>query len=428
MSTHSNLDFLSGPVQFVKGVGPRRSTVLAEVGVSNVRDLLHYFPRRYLDRTSVTAISNVRSDGGAVTVVGTVRATGVIPNRRGKRFELVVEDEGGGKLKCVWFRGVPWVSKAFENGQLVAFHGKPQKYGGSLSFAHPDFDVLDEDGPKLETGRIIALYPGGAALSRVGLSSRSFRRIQFGLFKEHGERLVADVFPEWISSKYALMEGRVALRAVHFPKNQSELTSARYRLKFEELFFIQLMLARMKKDQKVEKGIVLLNISEGDRTLVDRFLSDVLPFELTGSQRAAIEEIMDDTSSGVRMSRLLQGDVGSGKTVVAVAALLHAVDNGCQSAFMAPTEILAEQHYRNLVSYLEPLGVRVRLLIGGMKKSERSEIIQSLESGELTVVVGTHAVIQKDVSFHRLGMCVIDEQHRFGVMQRAQLFHPTFCS
>ena len=225
MSDRSHLEFLSGPVQFVKGVGPRRADVLAGVGVSTVRDLIQYYPRRYLDRTSVTAIKDIRAGSDPITIIGTVRATGVVPGRRGKRFELVVEDDAARRLKCIWFRGVNWVSKAFEIGQLVAFHGKPQRYGGGMTLAHPDFDILDEEGPAMETGRIIALYPGGASLTGVGLSSRSFRRILFHLFKEHGERL-RDILPSWLIKDYGLIEGRRALRAVHFPKENAELTKA----------------------------------------------------------------------------------------------------------------------------------------------------------------------------------------------------------
>ncbi|TDI72380.1 MAG: ATP-dependent DNA helicase RecG [Bacteroidetes bacterium] len=413
----SHLDFLSGSVQFVKGIGPRRAEVLSEAGVKTVRDLLNYFPRKYLDRTSVSAIKDIHADSGPVTIIGTILTSKVIPGRRGRRFELVIEDEPGRRITCVWFKGVAWVSKVFETDQLVAFHGRPQKYSGGLSLPHPDFDVLDEEAPALATGRIIALYPGGASLSGVGLTSRSFRRTLFHLIKEHGECL-QEVLPESIQRKYNLMDGRVALRAVHFPKNESELLHAIARLKFEELFFIQLMLARMKRDQTVEEGVVL-KTKDG---LAIRFIEDVLPFELTGSQIEAIADITTDTASGTRMNRLLQGDVGSGKTVVAVAAMLHAVDNNLQAVFMAPTEILAEQHYRNLLTYFDPLGIPVRLLLGGMKKSERSLILEGLASGTLPIVVGTHAVIQKDVLFKGLGMCIVDEQHRFGVMQRATLF------
>ncbi len=410
-------DILIEDIQFLQGVGPKKAEVLAEAGVRTFRDLLHYFPRRYLDRSTITPIRALADDGQAVTVVGTVRVSGVVPGGRRKRFEVIVEDEGGGRMKCVWFQGVHWISRLFKNGERVAFHGKVQQYGRHFSMTHPDFDKLDADGPALETGRIIALYAGSAKLERVGLHSRSFRRILYGLFKTHGLE-IPDILPAWMQERYDLIDGRVALRAAHFPKSHVELNQARERLKFEELFFIQLMLALTRQTRQEVEGAVF---GEPGATY-HRFLDEVLPFELTGAQKRVLEDIIGDTHSGHQMNRLLQGDVGSGKTVVAVAAMLHAIDNGYQGAFMAPTEILAEQHYANLQDYLEPLGLTVHLLIGGQRKLLREEILADVAEGRAHVVVGTHAVIQEGVAFKNLGMAVVDEQHRFGVMQRAELF------
>lgn len=401
----------------MKGVGARRADVLAQVGVATVRDLLEYYPRRYLDRSTVTPIRELPEDVPGATVVGRVAAHGIVPGRSGKRYEVVVRDESGATMKAVWFRGVSWISKVFQPGDRVAFHGKPQRYGRSFSMSHPDFDKLDEEGPALDTGRIIALYPGSAALARVGLNSRSFRRIIFHLLKDHGPEL-PEVLPEAVLHSTGLMGGPSALRAIHFPKNVDELAQARRRLKFQELFFIQLMLAMLNRRRKVREG----HVFNEPGPLMRRFLRDVLPFELTAGQKGAIEDIVRDTRSGKQMNRLVQGDVGSGKTVVAVSAILHALDSSYQSAFMAPTEILAEQHFVNLRRYLEPLGVEPRLLIGGMSKGEREAVLEDLASGAAAVAVGTHALIQEGVAFHRLGMAVVDEQHRFGVAQRARMF------
>ncbi|NBC17657.1 MAG: ATP-dependent DNA helicase RecG [Bacteroidetes bacterium] len=409
-------EFLDTDVRYVKGVGEQRAEVLHGVGVHTVHDLLHYFPRRYLDRSTVTPIRRLR-DGEAVTVVGTVQAKGVIPGRRSKRFELRIQDEGGGVMKCVWFRGYQWISKLFKKGERIAFHGKVQQYGRTFSMTHPDFDKLDDDGPALDTGRIIALYPGSAALDRVGLNSRGLRRVIYTLFKEHGLKL-DNLFPEWIEEQYDLIDGRVALRAIHFPKSQRELSQARERLKFEELFFIQLMLALTKQTRQEVAGPTF----DAPGEYVHRFLDEVLPFDLTGAQERALDDVIRDTQRGLQMNRLIQGDVGSGKTVVAVAALLHAIDSGYQGAFMAPTEILAEQHYANLQQYLDPLGLETRLLVGGQRKALREEILADIAEGRAHVVVGTHAVIQDHVDFAKLGLAVVDEQHRFGVMQRAKLF------
>ena len=410
------IDVFNESLQYLKGIGPRKAEVLEKAGVQTYRDLLHYFPRRYLDRSSVTPINEIKQQTGSVTVVGSIVSTGHVPGGRRTRFEVVIQDETGGRLKGVWFHRTGWIAKVFAKGERVAFHGKPQQFGRHFSITHPDFDKLDEEGASLDTGRIIALYPGGAAFDKAGMTSRSFRKAIHGLFKADGLRL-PEVLPAWLVEKYALMEGRVALRAAHFPKTSEELARGRERLKFEELFFIQLMLGitRQGKQEvagpKLKKGGVYL----------DRFLQEVLPFELTGAQKKALNDIIEDTARGIQMNRLVQGDVGSGKTVVAVAAMMHALDNGYQSAFMAPTEILAEQHYANLVKYLEPLGVEVRLLIGGQRKVLREEILEDVREGKAHVVVGTHAVIQDKVEFQRLGMAIVDEQHRFGVLQRAEM-------
>ena len=404
-------------IQRLQGISPKKAAVLAEAGVETFRDLLQYFPRRYLDRSTVTPIRDLQENGEAVTVVGTVRVSGVIPGKRARRFELIVEDENGDKMKCVWFQGVNWIPRLFKNGERVAVHGKVQRYGGRFSMTHPDFDKLDAKGPALDTGRIITIYPGSAKFQKAGLTSRTFRRILYGLFKTHGLE-IPDILPAWIQERFDLLDGRVALRAIHFPKSQVELSRARERLKFEEFFFIQLMLGLTRQTRRQVAGAVFGPPGE----TYHRFLDEILPFDLTGAQLRTLDDVIGDTQSGNQMNRLIQGDVGSGKTVVAVAAMLHAIDNGYQGAFMAPTEILVEQHYANLKNYLTPLGLETRLLIGGQRKLLREEILADIAEGRAHVVVGTHAVIQDKVEFQNLGMAVVDEQHRFGVMQRAELF------
>jgi ATP-dependent DNA helicase RecG len=409
---------LDADIAALDGVGPRRAEPLHKAGLRTPGDLLRHYPRRYLDRSTVTPIRQLTAGGEAVTVVGWVRAKGLIPGRGGKsRFELRVEDESGGQLKCVWFRGANWVQRLFETGERVAFHGKPEQFGKQFSLAHPDFDKLDAEGAALDTGRIIPLYPGGAALDKVGLTSRGFRRLIYHTIREYGLEL-QDVLPEWIRERYDLIDGRVALRAIHFPKDRGELGRATRRLKFEELFFLQLLLALTRQRREAVAGPRFGPPGE----LAARLVREVLPFELTGAQQRTVEDIVEDTTSGRQMNRLVQGDVGSGKTVVAVAAMLQALDSGYQSAFMAPTEILAEQHYRSLRAYLEPLGVEVRLLLGGQSKALREEILADLAEGRAAVAVGTHALIEDKVAFARLGLAVVDEQHRFGVEQRARMF------
>ena len=410
-------EFLQKDVRYVKGVGEKRADVWAAAhGVRTVRDLLHFYPRRYLDRSTITPVQQLREDPEPVTVVGTVQSTQIVPGKSQKRFELILEGEQGGRMKCTWFQGIWWVRKAFETGDRVAFHGKVEKYGRWFSMTHPDFDRLEDDAI-LDTGRIVPLYPGGEAMENVGLTSRSIRRIIYNLFKEHGLKL-QETLPERMVERFDLMEGRVALRAIHFPKGPAERARAERRLMFEELFFIQLMLAQMRRRQEEVAGPEFDD--PGDYTTA--FVREVLPFELTGAQKRALRDVIDDTQTGVQMNRLVQGDVGSGKTVVAVAAMLHAYDSGYQSAFMAPTELLAEQHYQNLTEYLRPLDLEPHLLVGGQTKSERTAILEDLTAGRVPVAIGTHALIQEEVEFDNLGLAVVDEQHRFGVAQRAEIF------
>ena len=408
---------LDTDVEQLPGVGERRAEPLRKAGVKTYRDLLRYYPRRYLDRTTVTPIRQI-AEPGEYTVVGEVTSKGMIPGRGGRsRFELRVTDDSGGALKCVWFRGANYIQRLYQKGETYAFHGKADKYGSQFSMAHPESDRLDDASAALTTGRIVPLYPGGAALEKVGLNSRGFRRLVYRLIKEHG-LAIPEVLPESVRAQYDLIDGNVALRAVHFPRDAAERGRAVRRLKFEEFFFLQLLLALTKGRQEKQAGIRL----RGAGPYTRRFLGEVLPFELTGAQRRVLDTVAADTASGHQMNRLVQGDVGSGKTVVGVAAMLMAVDAGHQAAFMAPTEILTEQHYATIQRFLEPLGLEVRLLIGGQRKALREEILAEIADGTAHVVVGTHAVIEDKVAFQDLGLAVVDEQHRFGVVQRAKMF------
>ncbi|MDE2828414.1 MAG: ATP-dependent DNA helicase RecG [Bacteroidota bacterium] len=405
-------------IKYLKGVGPARADALAQVGIKTCRDLLHFYPRRHLDHTNVSRVIDLKAEGETVTIIGTVVATKVISGRHRERFEVDVHDDWGGRLKLVWFKGFRWIRRFFVEGYRIAFTGDvSSKYGGRWTMVHPDFDRLDESGPRLSTARIISLYPGSARLQAVGLSSRTFRNIIYQLIKKRGLEF-PQVLPEWVQEKYDLLDGRVALRAIHFPKSHDELRKAKRRLKFEELFFLQLMLRQIKKMRAKRKGIRL----EVQGSRCSQFIDQVLTFELTQDQKKALHEIKRDMQSGHPMYRMLQGDVGCGKTVVAVAALILVVDSEFQGAFMAPTEVLAEQQFASLQRYLEPIGIRVCLLVGGQRKRLREQILQEIASGSVDIVVGTHAVFQEQVKFKNLALAVIDEQHRFGVEQRATLF------
>jgi len=416
-------------MQYVKGIGPKRATALEIASIRSIRDLLYNFPFDYLDRSRIVHIRDLKKFVDAeepVTVIGQVYRQELRRSRRSHQlvFLLTLEDETG-HLPCVWFKGVQWFKDAFEPGELLAVSAYPgfDKLG-RIQFTHPEFDRLkgaeEEDEPDwgklFNTGAIIPKYSSTADLTKVGLDSRGFRRIVRNALKSHLHS-VEETLPDEIRSRADLLGCRAALEQIHFPARPEDLAAARRRLKFDELFFLQLMLAyRKRRLGQEKKGITYTIESELARTLAAS-----LPFELTKAQRRVLNEIADDMRSSKPMNRLLQGDVGSGKTIVALFAMLVAVENGYQVAMMAPTEILAEQHFRTLEGYVNKLPVTMRLLIGGQKKKLREDIREDIQSGRAQIVVGTHAILEENIKFARLGFVVIDEQHRFGVLQRATL-------
>jgi len=409
------------PIQYVKGIGPKRAASLRSVSIETVEDLLNYFPRRYLDRSHLINIRQLKA-GEEATVMGKVISCRIIRGRR-SRYVVIVGD-GTGILQCVWFRGLNYISKLFEAGETVAFHGKVTVYRGP-QLIHPEYDKISEEGESdpVHTGGIIPMYPSTEALSRMNLDSRGFRRILRRVLDQIGDT-VPETLSEEILRNRQLVSLSEALVNIHFPQSWSHLMQAQYRLKFEELFYLQLFLALQRRTIQVEqKGIVFSHVGEQTKRLVNR-----LPFELTAAQKRVLREIRQDMKREQSMNRLLQGDVGSGKTVVALVAMLIAVENGYQAALMAPTEILAEQHFINVHGWLENFGVQVALLKGGQRESKKREILKRLSEGQIDIIVGTHALVQEGVQFKHLGFVVIDEQHRFGVIQRAILrqkgYHP----
>ncbi|MCS7081737.1 MAG: ATP-dependent DNA helicase RecG [Bacteroidetes bacterium] len=412
------------PIEHLKGVGPQRTRALATAGVRTFRDLLWYLPRRYLDRSTIVPIRELQPQQGGVTVLGQVRAQALVEGLRGRsRFEVLLDD-GTGQLVCVWFQGLSWISKQFQTGQWVAFHGVPQRYGARLQLVHPDYDKLEGDSdPPLRTGAIIPLYPGSQALERVNLNSVGIRRLLRRLLEEPLPPL-PDPLPEWIRTRYGLMPLQEALITVHVPPSWALLEEAQRRLKFDELFTLQLLLAwsRYGGGAQPQRGPVFERAGPRFRAFYER-----LPFVLTEGQKQAIRDIYRDVRRGGLMNRLLQGDVGSGKTIVAIAAMLLALDSGYQAALMAPTEILAEQHYSVLQEHIGHIDVQIGLLTGSLGRAERARLLEAISTGAIQILVGTHALIQEDVRFHRLGLVVIDEQHRFGVLQRAALRRKGSC-
>jgi len=404
---------LKSPVKFLKGVGPKRAEALARLGIRSVGDLLYHAPHRYLDATSVTPLAKARV-GDEVTGVGRVRSTGILPTRRGLRvFRALLQDESG-VLECAW-PGQPFLERTIRQGQLLLVTG-PVRYYHGRQLVPREFLILadpDEPGPQEggDRGLILPIYP-----ATEGLSHKQIR----ALVQQHLDALLAlvkDPQPPARRAGLHLPDLRTALAAVHRPGSVDEAESGRRRLAFDEFFDQQLVQARARfLAKRARAGIRFTQRHE----LTTR-LKEALPFELTSDQKRAIREIMDDMTAPERMHRLLMGDVGTGKTVAALFAMLLAVENGYQAAMMAPTELLAEQHVATLTRLLAPLELRPELLLGRGTAAEKAAIRARLASGASRVVVGTHALIQESVAFQRLGLAVVDEQHRFGVEQRAAL-------
>lgn len=414
MPASSSTLTLDTPVQYIKGIGPKRAEALHSVNVYTAEDLLTYYPRRYIDRSNVTQIAHLKP-GETVTVVGKI-FSGSIQKGKTPRFVLIVGDDTG-FLECVWFQGLQYIAKKFRYGEVVAFSGKVSFYRGP-QLIHPEYDKLSEEGERnpLHTGGIIPLYPSTENLGRLGLESRGFRRIMRNLLDALAGH-IEDPLPSEIRSRCNLLPLSQAFENIHFPEDWHTLRLAQKRLKFDELFSMQLFLGLERQARMEEKkGIVFEQVGE----LTQRLIKN-LPFELTSAQKRVLHEIRNDMRSSKPMNRLIQGDVGSGKTIVALIAMVIAVENGYEAALMAPTEILAEQHYLNIHNHIDALGIKIALLKGNQRTSKREFILSGLENGSIPIVVGTHALIQEGVRFKNLGLVVIDEQHRFGVLQRAEL-------
>lgn len=396
---------LKSPVQYVKGIGPSRAKTLAKAGVYTCLDLLYYFPRTYQDRTKFSLIPFLK-DGEVATVKARIVSVQEMKPRPGLHLLKVIISDGRGRAEAVWFNQ-PFLKKQFACGQEVIFSGRISRRFGPVQFSNPDWEILDEDKDPLHTGRIVPIYPLSG-----NLTQRAFRRKMKDIIDAYASR-VPEFLPPSFLAKFGLMPLNIALTQVHFPESQDYLKEARKRFIYEELFLLQLGFALRWKEKKTKGGISFK--TEGP--LTEKFLKS-LPFKLTEGQVQALEEIKKDMRSSRPMNRLLQGEVGSGKTVIACYAMLVAVQNGYQAALMAPTEILAGQHFMVLEELLKDFSINLALITSGMRKSQREEVREALKEGKIDIAVGTHALLQEEVSFKRLGLAVIDEQHRFGVMQR----------
>lgn len=407
---------LQKPIDYLKGVGPNRAQLLKkELGIHTLQDLLYFFPHRYIDRSQHFTPSNVQNTNAEVQVVGSITHLETVKQQRGSRLVATFSD-GQSHIELVWFRGHQWIQKSLQlHTPYVAF-GRLSWFGKKCSIAHPELELMEDH--EQRKGNFQPVYPSTEALLKSGITQRVMRQVMVHLFEEINAG-IQEVLPPQLLKQYQLIGKTLALTTLHFPKSQEALSRAQYRMKFEELFFVQLQLGLKKIHRKQQlKGIPFEIVG----AYFNDFFYKHLPFPLTEAQKRVVREIRADLKSEAQMNRLLQGDVGSGKTIVAVLCMLIALDNGMQATIVAPTEILAQQHFANISSLLNPLKINVGLLTGSVKKSVRTPLLEELANGKMHILIGTHAVIEQPVNFHKLGLAIIDEQHRFGVAQRAKLW------
>ncbi|MDY6278447.1 MAG: ATP-dependent DNA helicase RecG [Bacteroidales bacterium] len=406
---------LDTEIQFLPGVGPKRASLLArELGVSTIGDLVRIYPFRHIDRSTVTPISEVVPDAAMVQVKGEVVSVETPP----KRLKVTVRDASG-EMDLVFFKGLKYTAERLVPGAVFTFFGKPSVFNGRLNMVHPEIDAVQADAA---VGKpvILGVYPSTEKLKNAGITGKVMNKLMANALRMVLPE-IEETLPDYVLKENGLMGLALALRNVHFPADAEALRRARYRLKFEELFLLQLSLLKQKFIRsRGENGIKMPRVGEDFNLCYN-----ALPYQLTGAQKRVIKEIRTDMMSGHQMNRLLQGDVGSGKTMVAVLTALLAVGNGYQACIMAPTEVLARQHFANISKYLAPTGVKTAVLTGSTKASERKKLLPALAAGEIGIIVGTHALIEDTVVFKKLGLAIIDEQHRFGVDQRAKLWGKT---
>jgi ATP-dependent DNA helicase RecG len=411
-------DVLQTPIDYLKGVGPNRAALLrSELGIHTYQDLIHLFPNRYIDRTQFYKINALERNNAEVQIIGQITDIKEVGQKRGKRLVATFRDETG-KMKLVWFRGQKWIRERLKLHTDYVIFGKTNLFGGVFNMPHPDME-LKTDFDKSLSSSIQPIYPSTEKLSNRGISNKTLCKLMEHLFLQMGNAFTESLSSEMIEQQ-ALISKKDALLNIHFPKNQNLLARAQFRLKLEELFYIQLQLVYKNLIHKSKiKGFPFETVG----TYFNEFYKNHLPFSLTNAQKRVIKEIRTDMGSNAQMNRLLQGDVGSGKTIVAFLSMLIAIDNDFQATLMAPTEILAIQHFNGLKPMCDALGIKIALLTGSSKTAARKEIHTGLEDGSLNILVGTHAILEDKVKFKNLGLAIIDEQHRFGVAQRSKLWH-----
>ncbi len=407
-------------IQFLPGVGPKRAALLKkELGVGTIGDLIRIYPFRYIDRSSFVRISDARPDMAFIQIRAKVLRSEVIEK---KRLSVWIGD-GTGELELVFFKGIKWVAEKLTVGSEFIFFGKPTAFNGRMNMVHPEIDAIPAGQPtQAEAGTMTGVYPSTERLKNGGITGKVMNKLMEAAIAK-ALPYIEESIPVHLMKQCGLVPIHFALMNIHSPKDMVSLEKAKYRLKFEELFYLQLSLLKQKYVRsRSEVGIRMPRVGDAFNQCYES-----LPFPLTGAQKRVITEIRGDMKSGHQMNRLLQGDVGSGKTMVAVLTALIAIGNGYQACIMAPTEVLAQQHFKNIQKFLAPTGVRSALLTGSSKAAERREVHAGLEDGSIGIIVGTHALIEDNVIFKNLGLAIIDEQHRFGVEQRSRLWKKAVC-
>lgn len=403
-------------IMYLPGVGPKKAEILRkEIEISSYEDLLFYFPYKYIDRSRFYKVAEINGDMPYIQLKGRILFFDTLGEGRTKRLIGKFTD-GTGTIDLVWFKGISYVTDKIKPGVDYIIFGKPTEFGHVYNIAHPDIDPIDQV-DQVANG-LTPFYSTTERMKKAFLNSRAIQNLQYSLLSSLNW-ILPETLPDYLLNRIQMMPFQEAIRNIHFPESVDKLRKAQLRLKFDELFFIQLNILRTANLRKRKlKGIVFPSVGDAFNT----FYKEYLPFQLTNAQKRVVREIRVDMGSGRQMNRLLQGDVGSGKTLVALLAMLLAVDNHCQACMMAPTEILATQHYATVMEFLKDMNIRVALLTGSTKKKERNRILPAIASGEIQIVIGTHALIEETVAFASLGLAIIDEQHRFGVEQRSRLW------
>lgn len=412
------MNLLETPIEYLKGVGPQRGDLLRkELGIHKYADLLNLFPNRYIDRTRYYKINELQNSNSEVQIVGKIINIKTVEQGKGRSRLVATFVDDTGQMELVWFQGQKWIRESIKINIPYVIFGKVTQFGATYNMAHPEMELLEEHKASLRSA-MQPVYPSTEKLGNKGISNKVINKMMQQLFVET-QALFSETLPNYLLDELKLIPKNAALFNIHFPKSQDLLAKAQFRLKFEELFFIQLQLITKNLIRKHKiKGMPFERVGEN----FTNFYNNHLPFDLTNAQKRVLKEIRNDLGSNAQMNRLLQGDVGSGKTIVALMCMLLAKDNGFQSCLMAPTEILANQHFNGITELAKELNINIKILTGSTKTAERKIIHEALESGTLDILIGTHALLEDKVQFHNLGLAIIDEQHRFGVEQRSKLW------